>query len=67
MTEFQDEITEAGYEPYELLAEFYGIEWPFRSRLYADLVHYFTNDELCDFIEYLFDTYDYSPADFKRF
>lgn len=67
MTEFQDKITEAGYEPFELLAEFYALEYPFRSRLFADIVNYFTTEELCDFIEYLFDAYDYKPADFKRF
>lgn len=67
MTDFQDEITEAGYEPFELLAEFYALECPFKNRLFADLINYLTTDELCDFIEYLFDEYDYKPNDFKRF
>lgn len=67
MTDFETAIHDAGYEPYELLAEFYGLERPFANRLYADFVTYFSSDEIADYLEHMFIEYDYSPADFKRF
>ena len=67
MNEFETEIREAGYEPYELLAEFYGLDTPYKDRFFCDFVDFFTTDEVVDYLEHLFEEYDYTPNDFKRF